>query len=262
MEVNLNCYDVLALDLDGTIYVGDEIIEGAQETIYKLRSMGKKLLFISNTPTQSRIDTVMKLKKLGIEAAIDEVLTAAYLTACYLNENCSDCKVLIVGEKSLIDECQKLGIPCTNNPLEATHVVVGLDRTFTYETMNRAMQAVINGAALIVTNPDPSCPVAEGQFVADTMAIAKAIEVAASGKITAIVGKPSAYYASKMVELLKCEPSRCLIVGDRLETDILLGMHLNIETCLVLSGIAKKEHLAISSIQPNYIINSIKDFIL
>ncbi len=79
----------------------------------------EKLLFISNTPTQSRIDTVMKLKKLGIEAAIDEVLTAAYLTACYLNENCSDCKVLIVGEKSLIDECQKLGIPCTNNPLEA-----------------------------------------------------------------------------------------------------------------------------------------------
>ena len=246
-------YEAYCFDLDGTIYLDNQVLPGAVETIATLRKLHKKVLFISNTPTQTRMDCVRRLTEFGIEVEEQEVITAGYMTALYFKEHYPESMTFVVGEEAIRQEFGNLELPITLNPFEATHVVVGLDREFSYEKLNKAMQAVRNGAKLIVTNLDSVCPV-PGGFIADTMAIAKAIETASDEAIYTIIGKPSHYYARKMLQFVETPATNCLIIGDRIETDILLGKHANIPTCLVLTGVSNREHIEKTCVKPDYVI--------
>jgi len=260
MLVKIELFDAFCFDLDGTVYVSDTVLPHVLETMSKLRKANKKILFISNSPTQSRASAVKKLRSFGIAVQEEEVLTAAYLAAKYMAENHDDSKTYIVGETALYEEFKNLGLEETKNPLDATHVVVGLDRDFTYQKLNNAMLAVRNGAQLIVTNPDPACPV-PGGLQADTMSLAKAIATAAEIKIETIIGKPTPYFANAMLELLNVQAKRCLIIGDRLETDILLGKTVGMPTCLVLTGASTLQHAEQSAYKPDYVIPHLGEFI-
>nr|WP_232337177.1 HAD-IIA family hydrolase [Lysinibacillus timonensis] len=257
--MNVNQYDAFCFDLDGTIYVEDTLLPGVQEVIKKLRDLHKKVLFISNTSINSREVCRERLERFGIKSSLEEIITTNYLAARYFMKHFTNANVYIVGEQSLIEECNKFSIRITTDPLEATHVLVGLDRDFTYSKLNEAMRAVRNGAKLIVTNSDIVCPVLDG-YIVDTFVLAQAIETAAEGKIDMVIGKPSTYYSSVIMDILNIPSENCLIVGDRLETDILLGLNSGMKTCLVLTGVTKKEEIENTNIYPNYVIEDLSKF--
>ncbi len=260
ISVNTALFDAFCFDLDGTVYVSDIVLPHVLDTMSKLRKANKRVLFISNSPTQSRASAAGKLRKFGIDVQEQEVLTAAYLAAKFMSENDRASTAFIVGEGALHEEFENFGLAQTTDPFESTHVVVGLDRHFTYQKLNDAMLALRNGAKLIVTNPDPACPV-PGGLQADTMSIAKAIETAAETKIETMIGKPTAYFAHAMLELLNVPAKSSLIIGDRLETDILLGKTVGMPTCLVLTGAATIQHVEQSAYKPDYIISNLSELI-
>lgn len=255
--IYINDFEAYCFDLDGTIYVGNQLLPGVRETIDLLRKNEKKIMFITNAPTNTREDCKQLLCSLGVSVELEEIITASSLSAVYFLENFPDSLIYVVGEKAIAAEFSHFPLNITSNPLEATHVLVGLDRSFTYEKLNMAMNAVRNGAKLIVTNPDPACPV-PGGYIADTLSIAKAIEVAAGKSIDLVIGKPSSYYINKLQEKLKIPSDQCLIIGDRLETDILMGKTNNIRTCLVLTGASSKKDIEKLGIFPDYIVENLQ----
>jgi HAD superfamily hydrolase (TIGR01450 family) len=257
--LKIDNFDAFCFDLDGTIFLGNERLPGAKEVVEQIRTAGKKILFITNSPTQTREDCRVRLEKLSIEADKEEILTAPHVAASYFQERIENPSIYIVGEEALNREFEPFSLNVTTNPLHATHLLVGLDRRFTYDTLHEAMKAVRNGAQMIITNPDPVCPV-PGGFIPDTYSLAKAIEVASGDTATDIIGKPSAYYAEKIEEKLNVPKNRVLIIGDRLDTDIMLGQKNDFPTCLVLTGATDRNQVEASHIQPDYIVETLLSF--
>ncbi|MGN8648201.1 HAD-IIA family hydrolase [Gracilibacillus sp. HCP3S3_G5_1] len=255
--ISPNDYEAYCFDMDGTIYIGDQLLPGVKETFETIRSHQKKVLFITNSPTLTRKAGKARLQQFGIEVALGEVITAPYLAALYFAEATTGASVFIIGEQAIREELESLSIKIADRPTEATHVLVGLDREFTYNDLQMAMDAVRHCGKLIVTNPDPNCPV-PGGFIPDTMSIAKAIEVASDKKIDKVIGKPHDTYGDKMLDLLGLDSKKILVIGDRLETDIQLGITKQFGTCLVLTGVSKEEDVKKSSIQPDYVIQNLE----
>ncbi|WP_100401680.1 HAD-IIA family hydrolase [Bacillus sp. FJAT-42315] len=256
--IHIDDFEAYCFDLDGTIYVGKQLLPGVKEMMDTLKKHNKKILFITNAPTHTREYCQQLLCSLGIATELEEVITASSLSAVYFLENAPDASIYIVGEQAITEEFSHHPLHVTEDPLQASHVLVGLDRTFTYDKLNLAMTAVRNGAKLIVTNPDPACPV-PGGYIADTLAIAKAIEVAAGQSIDQVIGKPSAYYINKVQEKLNISKDKCLIIGDRLETDILMGKNNGISTCLVLTGASSRKDIERTKIEPDYVVETVAD---
>lgn len=254
-------YDAYCFDLDGTIYIGQMKLPGVNNFINNLRSRGKRLLFLTNTPVHTKEDCYQRLLSLGISCQPDEFLTAGYLSGMYFAEHAPDAKVLVVGEEALRRELRALGIAITEDPYQSTHVLVGMDRKFNYDKLHLAAKAVRRGAALIATNPDNCCPV-QGDIIPDTGAILSSIEAASQQKASVVIGKPSRYYAEKALQLLDVDRSRCLMIGDRLETDILFGRQNGMKTALVLTGISSREDIVKTDIVPDYIWPSFNEFIM
>lgn len=256
--IRIQDYDVYGFDLDGTIYVGDQLLPGVVETLDYIRSKGKKIRFITNSSTLSREECKGRLESLGLTVQLEEVVTALYLTALYFKEQHPAALVYVVGDDQVKRELHRQSIATTVNPMKATHVLVGHDLDFSYEKIQDAMNAIHQGAKLIVINPDPVCPVPDG-YIPDTMSFAKAIEVASGRSTDQIIGKPSIYYGKRLLDISEVDSSRILITGDRLETDIMLGKANGFSTCLVLTGVASKQDIHASVIKPDYAIEKISE---
>ncbi|WP_240041381.1 HAD-IIA family hydrolase [Paenibacillus ginsengarvi] len=253
-------YDGYFFDLDGTVFLGDRLLPGVKETIDLLRTKGKKILFLSNTTIRTRRECQIRLQKLGLQARLDEIVTAAFAAAVYMREQQPDPTVLVVGEPALASELDEQGVRMTTRPEQTTHVLVGMDMKFDYAKLHRAMKAVRGGAELIAANPDPNCPVA-GDIIPDTWAMVKAIEAASGVAPSAIVGKPSQFYASKVLEWCGLRGEHCLMIGDRLETDILFGHTGGMRTALVMTGVTTKREAELSPIRPDYVWHSMERFV-
>lgn len=248
-------------DLDGTIYLGKEMINGAIETIHYLRSSGHKVVFFTNKSISTRQEYMEKLNRLGIEATIDNIVNSNYITAKYLKKHMvtSDA-VYVIGEDALLEELKEEGIRTTKDSNEATYIVLGWDRAFNYEKLNNAYQAwVKNNAVILATNPDRTCPVLDGQLP-DCASMIGALEGATGKSVDLIMGKPSKLAAEFVVnEILQLSPQQCYMVGDRLETDIRMGNENGLNTILVLTGITTIDMVKASADKPTYILESIKD---
>lgn len=247
-------------DLDGTIYVDDLLIDGAIEAIQELRNDGHKIVFLTNKSIDTIDSYVKKLQRLGIGVSHEHVVNSNYLTARYLSSRMGpDEKVMVIGEQPLLDELADMGIGISDNETEVSYVVLGWDRDFTYEKLNRAFQAWKNGAVVVATNPDRTCPIKGGQ-IPDCGAMIGAMEGATGEKVDIILGKPSPLAARFIVDdILKLPPGNCYMVGDRLETDIRMGNDYGVNSVLVLTGITEKSMLRHAKDQPDYIIDSIKE---
>lgn len=256
--IKIEDYDVYSFDLDGTIYVGDTLLAGVVKTLEYIRSKEKKVRFITNSSNLSREECKERLERLGLSIQLEEVVTALYLTALYFREQHPAARVYVVGDDQVKIELHRQSIVTTDDPAKATHVLVGHDRAFSYDRIQHAMNAIYQGAKLIVINPDPVCPVPDG-YIPDTMAFAKAIEVASGRAIDQIIGKPTNYYADKLLDISETDSNRILIIGDRLETDIMLGQAHGFATCLVLTGIANKQDIHKSIIKPDYMIENLSE---
>ena len=246
-------------DLDGTVYLGDELIDGAKEAIAELQSRGDQVVFLTNKSIATRMQYVEKLRKLGIPAELDQVINSNFITAKYLKSMMQEQEaVLVIGEKPLVDELTEMGIQITENEKEARYVVIGWDRQFNYEKINKAYQAGLNKAKIIATNPDRTCPV-DGGEIPDCGAMIGALEGATGQPIDSITGKPSRLMAEFVVtDVLMMNPSDCFMIGDRLETDIKMGNEFGLKSVLVLTGITTREMLGAASFSPAYVVDSIK----
>ncbi len=243
-------------DLDGTIYLSESLIPGAREVIEKLRASSKKIVFLSNKPLQTREDYAAKLTRLGIPTAVDEVINSSRVMAKWLAKRAPGAVIYVIGEPSLIDEMAREGFRMSEKAEEIQYVIASFDRTFDYRKLNIAHQAIKKGAHFVATNPDRACPV-EGGEIPDCAAMIGAVEGSTGKKVEVIVGKPSDIMIQVAVQSMGLSPDACILVGDRLETDILMGRKAGMATALVLTGVTKREALNNSDIQPDHVWESI-----
>ncbi len=247
-------------DLDGTLYLGDHVIPGAPETLADLRRRGARIAFLSNKPIEPAASYAAKLNRLGIQAAVEEVLTSAIVMARYLSRTAPGARVYLIGEEPLAEELRKRGIRLVTDPLDCEYVVVSWDRQFTYKKLNDALQAIRNGARFIATHPDRTCPVPGGE-VADAGGMIGAVEGVTGKKVELITGKPSPITVQEAMNLLGLTPDQCIMVGDRLETDMRMGREAGMATALVLTGITRREQVESSPWKPDYVLESVRGLI-
>ena len=246
-------------DLDGTIYLGERLIPGADATIAALRAAGRRVAFLSNKPLQTRAEYAAKLTRLGVPAAPDDVINSSLVLARYLRDRDPGAPVFVIGEPPMRDEMAAHGFEV--RPDERVRwVVIAFDRTFDYAKLNVALQAVRQGARLIATNPDRTCPV-EGGEIPDCAGMIAAVEAVTDRKVEAIVGKPSPIILEVALAALGVPARDAAIVGDRIETDIVMGRRLGLGTVLVLSGITRADDPRIAAIAPDHVVRSVRDLV-
>jgi arabinose operon protein AraL len=248
-------------DLDGTVYLSDKLILGADRVIRLLREKGRKIVFLSNKPIQTREDYASKLTRLGIPTQPEEVINSTFVMISYLKKNAPQAKLFVIGEIPFLDELRRAGFIITEEPKKIDYVVVAFDRTFDYRKLNIAYQAIKLGAHFVATNPDRTCPV-EGGEIPDCAGMIAAIEAVTGKKVEAIVGKPSPFMIQTALEMMGLRPEDCILIGDRLETDIKMGKESGIATGIVLTGVTSEETLREikhTSIQPDFVFQTIAD---
>src|SRR5512139_2672716 len=249
-------------DLDGTVYRGDSLIPGAEKVIRLLREEKRKVVFLSNKPLETREDYASKLTRLGIPTHPDEVINSTYVMAHFLEKNAPHARLFVIGEVPFIEELKRAGFEITEEPKEIEYVIVAFDRTFDYRKLNIAFQAIKKfGAHFVATNPDRSCPI-EGGEIPDCAGMIAAIEAVTEKKVEVIVGKPSPIMIQTVLNVMGLNPENCILIGDRLETDIKMGKDSGIATGIVLTGVTDEETLKgmkHSSDQPDFVFQSIAD---
>ncbi len=259
-ERSIQKFQGFIFDLDGTVYLGEKLISVADDTILTLRNMGKKVVFLSNKPLYTREDYARKLTTMGIPTRASEVINSSYVMARYLSKVSPQTKIYVIGETSIINELQQAGFQLTEDPGKVEYVVVTFDRTFTYEKLNIAFQAIKQGAHLIATNPDRTCPYEDGE-IPDCAGMIGAVEAVTGQKVEVIVGKPSSIMVEVILNVMKLRPQDCLIIGDRLSTDITMGKNSGRHTALVLTGVTNLADLKKAKIKPDYVFESIGELL-
>jgi len=247
------------VDLDGTVYLGEQLIDGAAEAMAALRAEGRRIAFLSNKPLQTREEYAAKLTRLGIPAAADDVINSSLVLARHLRTLDPGAPVFVIGEPPMQAEMRAHGFEVRDDE-RVRWVVIALDRTFTYAKLNIALQAVRGGARLIATNPDRTCPV-EGGEIPDCAGMIAAVEAVTDRTVELIVGKPSPIILEVALAALGCAPGESVIVGDRLETDMLMGRRLGLATILVLSGVTRPGDLRIAATAPDHVLRSIRELV-
>lgn len=245
-------------DLDGTVYLGERLIPGAERAIRLLREAGKKVVFLSNKPLYTREDYAAKLTRLGIPTAPAEVVNSTFVLIRYLQRIAPGAKVFVMGELPFVAEMARAGFGLTEDPAEIEYVVAAFDRTFDYRKYNVAFQAIRKGAHFIATNPDRTCPV-EGGELPDCAGVIAALEAVTLKKVEVIVGKPSPITVQVALEVMGLKAADCILIGDRLETDIRMALESGMKGGLVMTGVTDQETLEASPIHPDYIFGSIAD---
>ena len=253
-------YDAYIFDLDGTVYLGDKLLPTAGETISRLRQMGKRTVFLSNNPTNTREVYAAKLTRLGLPTPVSDVVNSSYVMVDFLRQTLPQARLFVVGEASLRDELAAAGFELTEEAERIDVVIASFDRTFDYHKLQVAFDAIRGGARFFATNADRFCPV-PGGGEPDAAAIIAAIEACTDTKIEAVVGKPSAIMAEAILRLVDLPPERCLMAGDRLETDVLMGLNAGMSGALTLTGATDEAALAASSIRPTYVLRQLGDLL-
>jgi arabinose operon protein AraL len=246
-------------DLDGTIYLGERLIPGADAAIAALRAAGRRVAFLSNKPLQTRAEYAAKLTRLGVPAEPDDVINSSLVLARYLRDRDPGAPVFVIGEPPMRDEMRAHGFEVRSDE-RVRWVVIAFDRTFDYAKLNVALQAVKQGARLIATNPDRTCPV-EGGEIPDCAGMIAAVEAVTDKKVEAIVGKPSPIILEVALAALGVPARDAAIVGDRIETDIVMGRRLGLGTVLVLSGVTRADDPRIAAVAPDHVVRSVRDLV-
>jgi NagD protein len=254
-------YPGYVFDLDGTVYLGDSLLPHAGETIRELRRLGSRVVYVTNKPLETADDYARKLTSLGLPTVRGEVVTSVDALVDYLRREHPRATVLAVAEASTEDELSRAGFVVTTTPLEAQVVVVSFDRTFDYNKLNAAFQAVrFGGAAIVATNPDPYCPTPEGG-IPDCAAMLAAIEACSGATAEAVVGKPSIHMARALLRRLKMPAHDVAVIGDRLLTDMAMARSLGMTGVLVLTGATRAENIDSAPVQPDYVIESLSQLV-
>jgi len=245
-------------DLDGTVYRGERLIPGADRAIAELRARGRRIVFLSNKPLYSRRDYAEKLTRLGIPTSEDEVVNSSFVLARHLAKEAPGAKVFAIGEPPLLEELARAGLELSEDPDEIEYVIAAFDRTFDYRKLNTAFQALKRGARFWATNPDRTCPVEDGE-IPDAAGVIAALEATSGRKVERVVGKPSQHMVQAALEVLGLPPEECAMVGDRLETDMVMAKENGLTAILTLTGVSRRDDLPSAPVTPNHVIESVAE---
>ena len=246
------------LDVDGTVVRGDEPIPGAPAGYRRLREAGIETLFVSNNPTKAPPAYVDRLGAAGYEVDADQVFTAGAVTTRYLRERHADDDLLCIGDPGLLDQLEAAGLSTTDDVDVADALVASIDREFDYEDLCTALWALERDIPFIGTDPDVVIPAPE-RDVPGSGAVINAIAGVAEREPDAVLGKPSDMAVEMVRERLPYPSEECLVVGDRLDTDIALGERAGMTTVLVLTGVTDEAAVADADVSPDYVLNDLGD---
>jgi arabinose operon protein AraL len=247
-------------DLDGTVYLGEALLPRAGETLLALRERGLRTIFISNNPTHARADYAAKLTRLGVPTPVEDILTSTLVMVDFLQRRMPGARLFVVGEEPLCAELRRGGFELTEEASAVDAVIASFDRTFVYRKLQTAFDAIRAGAHFFATNPDRYCPVPTGGEP-DCAAIIAAIEACTNTQVEAVVGKPSAYMIEAALHLTGLPAADCLMTGDRLETDVLMGLDAGMSAALTLTGATLESALADSPIHPTYVLRNLGELL-
>ncbi len=240
-------------DMDGVLYHGNNVLPGAKKFVDWLRTENKEFLFLTNSSERSPKELSQKLARLGIEVAEEHFYTSALATASFVAWQSPGCSAYVIGEAGLINAIYDSGL--SMNDVSPEYVIVGETRSYSYEKIEKAVQLVHKGAKLIGTNPDKTGPTEKGIMPA-TGALIAPIEIA-SGREAYFIGKPNPLMMRSALKKLGTDVKDTVIIGDRMDTDIVAGTESEIDTVLVLTGVTLKERINDFSYRPRYILNNV-----
>lgn len=247
------------VDLDGTVYRGDELVDGAQAGIDALRAAGVDVVFFSNNPLKSGTACLDRLSNLGLDVADLQACSSGVVTTEYLVENHAADRIFCIGDGNLRDQFLAADLPLTDDPENAEVLVASWTDEFDYDDMRDALAAADDGTPFLGTDPDRTFPMPGGREVPGSGAIVGAIAATIGREPDAVLGKPSPAAREAALSRLGVSAEDCLIVGDRLDTDLRMGEDAGMTTVLVLSGVADREDIVDSDVRPDYVIDSLGD---
>ncbi|WP_415381976.1 HAD-IIA family hydrolase [Halosimplex sp. TS25] len=246
------------VDLDGTVYRGEGVLPGAADAIAELRSRGIRVCFCSNNPTKTPAEYVDRLAGMGIEADESMILPASTVTRDFLRDHNADDPTYLVGSASLADYLRESGQHLVEDPAEASVFVSSWDETFDYAAMTDALAGIDDGTTFLGTDPDRTIPTADG-FVPGSGAITGAIARTVGREPDRVLGKPSPEATADALDRLGVPAENCLVVGDRLDTDLAMGARNGMATALVLTGVSDRADAAESEVDPDFVLDSLAD---
>lgn len=242
-------------DMDGVIYHGSLPLEGSKRFVDWLKSEGKQFLFLTNSSARSPRELHQKLLHMGIEVGEDHFITSGMATAHFIASQCPGGRVFAIGDSGLYQAIYEAGLSIDES--RPDYVVVGETRSYSYEKIETAILLVLAGAKLIGTNPDLTGPTERGIGPACRALIAP-IEMA-TGRQAYFIGKPNPLIMRHARQLFNCRRDETVIIGDRMDTDIVAGIESGIDTVLVLSGITKESDLDRYPYKPHYILKDVSE---
>ncbi|WP_239738257.1 TIGR01457 family HAD-type hydrolase [Mammaliicoccus sp. H-M32] len=246
------------IDIDGTMYKGSEIIEGAIEFIEYLNANNKDYLFVTNNSSKTPAEVAEKLNNMGFNTSSEHVITSAMATAGYISEESPGASVYMVGGSGLKSSLSDAGLVIKEDQ-NVDYVVMGLDVNISYEKLSVACLAVRNGAKFISTNKDVSIPNERG-FLPGNGSLTSVVSVS-TGQTPIFIGKPETIIMEQAVEKIGLSKEECVMIGDLYDTDILAGINSGIDTLHVQTGVTSLEEISLKEILPTYSVKNLFEVI-
>lgn len=256
--MNISDVKCFLLDMDGTFYLGGEIIEGSLDFIERVLATGRNYMFLTNNSSHNANFYVEKLRRMGLETDRSHILTSGEATCEKLLELYPGKKAFVLGNEYLVEEFNEAGIPVDQENPDI--VVVGFDTTLTYDRMRRVCDFVRAGLPYIATHPDFNCPTETG-FMPDIGAILAFIEASAGRRPDIVIGKPNTGIVEAVLRRTGLKVGELAMVGDRLYTDIETGLQSGMLSILVMSGETTEEMLQASSTTPDLKFGKLADMV-
>ena len=243
------------LDMDGTLYLGDEVFDGAVDFIRTLEKQSKDYIYLTNNSSRAGTDYITRLLRLGFPCEAKNVFTSGMATGLYLNEKHKGARVYLVGTKAFRRELLSYGINLVEE--NADVVVAGFDTELVYEKLNKAVHFLRRGAAFIEANPDWVCPMPNDEVLPDCGSIC-ALLTAASGVEPVVIGKPNRNMVDIISNMTGVPNEQICCVGDRLYTDIAVAQNAGAVSLLVMSGETTPKMLEEAERKPDYVLKDVK----
>lgn len=254
-NIDFNAIKGFICDMDGVIYHGNQILPGVCEFIQWMQDENKEYLFLTNNSGYTPRELNQKLARMGLDVPEEHFYTSALATAAFLRQQAPGCSVFAIGEAGLLNALYDAGV--TMNDVNPDYVVVGEGRAYSLDTLTKATNLVLNGAKLIGANSDVSGPIENGIAPACGALVAP-IELA-TGKKAYFCGKPNPLMMRTGLRLLGCHSAEAVMIGDRMDTDVISGMESGMATVLVLSGVSTRETLNTYAYRPSIVLNGVGD---
>lgn len=243
-------YSLLLVDMDGVIWRGGIYVV---KNIKALRMLQEKykVVFMTNNSSLTRAECLERIKAVGINSEINDIYTSSVLAATYIEKRGLG-RTFVVGEAGIYEELIVRGIPIVSEGPKVDYVIVGIDKYLTYNKLSKAAYYIMNGAAFIATNEDPTYPVGD-HLEPGAGAIVNFIKTVVGREPDFVAGKPNTWILDIVVDKYKLKKEEVLVVGDSLHTDVPMGCRYGVDTLLVLTGVTSERELAYAKTKPTYV---------